>query len=298
MKQAFLIIISLLSLKVSAQKTTVAIQKLRTISSPNNRGYNSRQQTESAAQNGEAKIEDFVTAEFVNTKRFNIVDRASLDALKSEKELQKTEDFIDSKVIAQSKTLGAEYLIGIYIASIDVQGKNSYSKYGNSVTYSCNMSFSVKIIDIATSQIIASETFQSNAGNGVMNFTKTAENAIDKCLKNISSKFDDFINNNFPIKASIANIEETNKSGAASKVLLTIGSTSGVRKGDIFKVMEITELEVDGKKMSRKKEVGSLEVISIEDENFSVCSVKEGGLDIIQKRKDGKKLIVQAETSN
>ena len=104
MKQAFLIIISLLSLKVSAQKTTVAIQKLRTISSPNNRGYNSRQQTESAAQNGEAKIEDFVTAEFVNTKRFNIVDRASLDALKSEKELQKTEDFIDSKVIIPLST--------------------------------------------------------------------------------------------------------------------------------------------------------------------------------------------------
>ena len=56
-------------------------------------------------------IQETVINAFVKTKRFNIVDRSKMDALKKEKELQKSEDFIDGSVIQQGISLGANYLI-------------------------------------------------------------------------------------------------------------------------------------------------------------------------------------------
>lgn len=281
-KTAILICILLTQVVLFGQKTTVAIKTLRTVSGSDYYGR-------SKMTTGEAKIEDFVTNKFVNTKKFDILDRASLNDLKSEKELQKSEDFIDGKVIEQSKTLGADYLVGIYISTLDLtkSGTTSY-------TYGCKMTFSLKVLDIATSQIITTETFSSSAGQGLLSFINTPDDAVEKCLTNISAKVEDFIKANFPIKASIANIEESDANGAASKVLISAGSSNGVSVGDNFKVLEAIEMEVDGKKMIRKKEVGTLQIISIEDENFSVCLVTKGGADIAKKKTEGKKLQVIA----
>ena len=48
---------------------------------------------------------------FLKTNRFSIVDRSKMESLKHERELQKTEDFLDGSVISQSKSIGAKYLI-------------------------------------------------------------------------------------------------------------------------------------------------------------------------------------------
>lgn len=283
MRKTILIICALLTQAILlGQKTTVAIKTLRTVSGTDYYGR-------SKMNRGEAKIEDFVTNKFVSTKKFDILDRASLSDLKSEKELQKSEDFIDGKVIEQSKTLGADYLVGIYISSLDLtqSGTTSY-------TYGCKMTFSIKVLDIASSQIIATETFSSTAGQGLLNFISSTDDAVEKCLTTISPKVDVFIKSNFAVKASIANIEESDASGAASKILISAGSSNGVSVGDNFKVMEAIEMEVDGKKMIRKKEVGTVQVLSIEDENFSVCTVTKGGADIAKKKTEGKKLQVIA----
>lgn len=281
MKKNILIIFAIISqVAVYGQKTTVAIKTLRTISRNNYYGSN-------GMTTGEAKIEDFVTNKFVNTKKFDIVDRASLTDLKSEKELQKSEDFIDGKVIEQSKTLGADYLVGIYISTLDITKDGT-----TSFTYGCKMTFSLKILDIASSQIITTATFTSSAGQGFLSLITTPDDAEEKCLNNISPKVEEFIKINFPLKASIANIEETDGKGDATKVLISAGSSSGVSIGDNFKVVEITDLDVDGKKMIRKKEIGLLQVNNIEDENFSVCTILSGSGDISKKKAEGKKLQV------
>ena len=41
-------------------------------------------------------IEEVVTSAFAKTKRFTIVGRSQMEAIKNERELQKTEDFIDN----------------------------------------------------------------------------------------------------------------------------------------------------------------------------------------------------------
>ena len=49
-------------------------------------------------------------------------------------------------------------------------------------------------------------------------------------------------------------------------------------------------MEVDGKKLARKKTLGTIVVEKIEDENFSICTVKEGGADIAKKVAAGAKV--------
>jgi hypothetical protein len=276
-KLLLLLVLSAAHIFAYGQKTTVAIKTMRGISE---RG---------SINAGQAKIEDFVTDKFVTMKKFDIVDRASMQDLKSEKELQKTEDFIDGKVIEQSKTLGADYLVGIYISTMDItKSTGTTSGYGSKIT------FSLKILDIATSQVIATETFSASSGQ-LLSFMSTPGAAIDKTLGNMSAKLETFINSNFPAKASIADIEKFDEEGKAYNVLISAGSSSGVSVGDNFMVMESVEIDVDGKKMTRKKEIASLQVISVEDENFSVCAVTGGGRNIAKKKAEGKKLQVIAQ---
>ena len=62
--------------------------------------------------------------------------------------------------------------------------------------------------------------------------------------------------------------------------MISGGSAFGLKKGDKLKVVESINMEVNGKTMIRKKEIGLLKITKIEDENFSMCSVKKGGSSI------------------
>ncbi|MBK7432008.1 MAG: hypothetical protein IPI62_14115, partial [Bacteroidetes bacterium] len=66
-------------------------------------------------------IQETVINAFVKTKRFNIVDRSKMDALKKEKDLQKSEDFIDGSVIEQGVSLGANFLISGHVISAQAE---------------------------------------------------------------------------------------------------------------------------------------------------------------------------------
>ncbi len=225
-------------------------------------------------------IQDVVTNAFLKSKRFSLVEREKMSQLKSEKELQKSEDFIDGSVVEQSKTLGAQYVVlgNISEASLTSKTINVYM-VGNVTTITAKVSFSIKIVDVATAQIIASN-----------NFTKSSKgkNGFNDALDELNPEIESFIKENFKIMVSIAEIEEKNKKGEAVKVLIAAGISTGVKKSDEYKVFENTEIIIDGKVLIRKKTIGKIIVNAVEDENFSKCIVKEGGKDIADKMATGK----------
>lgn len=242
-------------------------------------------------------IQETVTNAFVKTKRFNIVDRTKMDALKKEKDLQKSEDFIDGDVIQQGVSLGAGYLISGHVISAQSEEMKADDGKGNiTITYKAKLSISLKVIDVSTGQVIVSETIEPKAGSSLLGAmgigSTTAQDAIAKAIKSIEGKVDDFVNKNFPLTFSIAEIQEKDKKGNATQILIAGGSAFGVKKGDRFKVCEMVEMDVNGKKIQRKKEIGELKVVKVDDENFSTCSVLSGGLDIVTKFDAKSKLIV------
>ena len=244
--------------------------------------------------NNLAAINDAITNALVKTNRFSIVDRSKMQALQQEKNLQKTEDFMDGQVVAQGKSLGAEYLVSGNV--------NSYTNDGNVAKFT----FTLSVIDVASNRVLGSEQIESKGGGYggaiLMGMVATAstgqatpntgdpESAFKKALNDVSKDVDRFVNKNFPLMLSIAELQQKDKKGMPLTLLISGGSSMGVKKGDKFRVVELSEMEVDGKKMTRKKEVGQVQVVNVEDENFSSCKVLAGGAEIGTKSQSGAKL--------
>jgi hypothetical protein len=244
-------------------------------------------------------IQETVTNAFVKTKRFNIVDRTKMDALKKEKDLQKSEDFIDGSVIQQGISLGANFLISGHVISAQAERMETApdSKTGQvTVTYKAKLSIQLKVIDVATGQVITSETIEPKAGStfgGMLGMApSTPEAAISKAIKGIEDKVDEFVNKNFPATFPIVEIQEKDGKGNATKLMIAGGSAFNLKKGDKLKVVEVSIIEVNGKKLERKKELGELKITKVEDENFSTCSVSSGGVEINAKFEAKAKLLV------
>jgi curli biogenesis system outer membrane secretion channel CsgG len=226
-------------------------------------------------------ITEEVSNAFVKTKRFIMVDRTKMDALKNEKNLQKGEDFIDGNTIEQGKSVGAEFLISNTL--------NSYTNNGEV----CKFTLSLKVIQVATGEIVASEKIEAkgggiggsiaNAAFGNVVNTNNDEKALRKALKDVTEDIDKFVRKNFPATFAIAEISEKDSKGGAKTLLISGGSDMGLKKGDKLKIIEISELMVNGKKMTRKKDVAEIKITKVEDGNFCTCSVSSGHADITAK---------------
>ena len=237
--------------------------------------------------NEQTEITNAVTDAFVKTQRFTLVDRAHMNSLMQEKKLQKSEDFIDGRTVAQGRSLGAQYLI----SPVSSAYKNDGSV--------CKFNLQLTVIDVATGQITNSELIEVKggghgkriagavggaivgrlagvgAGTGAMLGAsgKNDEKALAKALNDVGDEIDNFVSTNFPAYFSIVETTEKDKEGNPTKILISGGSTSGLSKGDRLKVVEISEIDVEGKKMTRKKDICSLKIVKVEDENFSSCAI-------------------------
>jgi curli biogenesis system outer membrane secretion channel CsgG len=244
-------------------------------------------------------IQETVINAFVKTKRFNIVDRSKMDALKKEKDLQKSEDFIDGSVIEQGVSLGANFLISGHVISAQAERMETAPDATTgqvTVSYKAKLSIQLKVIDVATGQVVTAETIEPKGGSsfgGMMGVGPSSpEAAITKAIKEIEGKVDDFVNKNFPATFPIVEIQEKDSKGNATKIMIAGGSAFNLQKGQKLKVVEVSILDVNGKQLERKKELGELKITKVEDENFSTCSVISGGIDINAKFEAKAKLLV------
>ena len=243
-------------------------------------------------------IQETVTNAFVKTKRFNIVDRSKMDALKKEKDLQKSEDFIDGSVIQQGISLGANFLVSGHVMSAQAERMETAPDQSGNVTvsYKAKLSITLKVIDVSTGQVVVSETIEPKAGStfgGMFGVGPSSpQAAITKAVNNIEGKIDEFVNKNFPATFPIVEIQEKDSEGNATKIMIAGGSAFNLQKGQKFKVVEVSMIDVYGKKLERKKEIGELKITKVEDENFSTCSVNSGGIEINSKFEAKAKLLV------
>ena len=289
MKKLLLSAILFLGLNVLAsaqqEKTGVGIMSFTYVSS-------------SASFQDVNSIQETVINAFVKTKRFNIVDRSKMDALQKEKDLQKSEDFIDGSVIQQGVSLGANFLISGHVISAQAERMETAPDETTgrvTVTYKARLSITLKVIDVSTGQVIVSETIEPQGGSalgGMMGLApSTPEAAITKAIKDIEGKVDAFVSKNFPATFSIVEIQEKDKKGGASVLMISGGASFNLQKGDRLKVVEISMIEVNGKQMERKKDIGELKITKVEDDNFSTCNVTSGGIDINSKFESKAKIV-------
>jgi len=227
-------------------------------------------------------IQEDVENTFVSTKRFTLVERDKMDQLKAEKNLEKGDAYIDGSVIEQSAALGAQYLV---LGSISKANEGMDRGYAAAMGYSTSphaeISFSLRVVDVATGEVVASNTFSAS---------EKGKTAFDKALNELRPDVEDFIRKNFKLILTLAQVEKKDSGGAATKVLIAGGSSLGLKVNEAFKVYEVSEIEVDGKKIERKLPLGKVTINDVQDENFSECIVNEGGAAIASKAASGSKI--------
>jgi len=222
-------------------------------------------------------IQDAVYDATLKVRGFSLMEKDKLEQIKTGVGQANP----DAGVLAQAKTMGAQYIVTGNILKANVETKPSDLPLGITNTTTADLLFDVAIVDVSTGDEVASTRFTAAA---------KGKHAFDDAMKELTPGIDKFIRDNLKNAVSIAQIEEKNSNGDAIRVLLVAGSLAGLKEHDEFRVYEVTDLVVDGRKMHRKRTLGKIAVAKVEDENFSVCLVREGGGDIAKKVEGGAKV--------
>lgn len=263
---------------VYSQKRSVAITSFETTSSNISTKY-------------VKAIEDKVKEAFYATNRFDIVDRTNLRKLKAEKELQKSEDFIDGKTVQQSSLDGAEQIVTGSISQVDIVKKTTEKSY----YYDCKISFSLQVIDITTGQVLASElirpkqSFLGGIGSSISGGSNTPEKSFFNSLKGTQKAINKFVGKHFPVTTLIIEITEAS-SNKAKSILINTGNLNGAKKNQEFVVIELINKKVGGKTIIRKKELGKIKITKVEGDEISEAKVTKGGDAILSKFNSGAKI--------
>lgn len=222
-------------------------------------------------------IQNVVYDAALKVRGFSLMERDKLEQIKA----GIGEANPDAGALSQAKSMGALYVITGNVLKANVEAKPGNLPLNISTVNVADVLFDLNVVDVASGDVVASSRFTA-AGKG--------RTAFEDALKEVTPAIDRFVLENLKTAVSIAQIEEKNSNGDAIRVLLVAGSLAGLKEGDEFRVYEVTELTVDGKKMHRKKTLGKVAVAKVEDENFSVCLVKEGGSEIAKKVEGGAKI--------
>jgi TolB-like protein len=231
-------------------------------------------------------ISESVVTSFVKTKRFGIVDRSKLDEVSAEKQLQKSADFVDGTVADQGKSMGAQFLISGHVnsATKSEQYKTRTKLDGTTENYlaiDAQVSFTCKVIDVATGQVVNSESFKNQPG--LLSLASNKEEAFNNVLKSLAKSIDKWVSKNFPLIFDMVEVQTKDKKGNPSEILIGAGSDSGVSKGDKITIIEVSTVKVGDEMKTRNKEIGFAKVSKIEDGSFSICVVTDGA-DILNER--------------
>ena len=226
-------------------------------------------------------VTEKVVEMLTNTKRFRVVDRTSIDKIRDELELQKSEAFLDSKnLVEQDVAVAAEKMITGNIVKIPVYRV----KNGDGTTrgYKASVAFQMKVVDVATGLSSEATSFQGKASQENL----SPESAVTQAMMSLQDEIYEYFRVNFPVTAKINRIL-SEKNGVAKDVLVSAGLMQGVRVGDKFTVESIEM--IDGKPYPSI--IGELTVKKLAGDSFSECLVdKKTGLGIAEKFKAGNKI--------
>lgn len=242
MKKALILILCCFNMPILQAQDEVKSIAIQTFSfSPTGPDYFDKKNTEYLST---------VSRQFVRDGRFSVVERHNLEIIEQERELQKSEAFIDGKVVQQGAGIGADYLV------------SGHSDFLRKV-------LTLSLYDVATGLIIGTEDLDLT---------------LDYKLNSLVDQ--KFIHRYFPIP-SIVIVKVLEGNNKATSVLIAAGSKSGLVSKEKLEVVEQVSEMVNGEQYEREVTIGIIRIDQIENENFTICKVDKGGKLIAEKLANG-----------
>lgn len=218
--------------------------------------------------------------------RVNLIDVESEATLALEASRRNSEMALEDKTARAGvmKTLGANYAIYGSVSKMDADYKTSDS----GSYYVGNIAYSLTVINLENGTVLGTKSFTYTGLTG--NTGSSRNEAIVSTLNRVKQSMDNFVNEYFKLSGTIVEMKEANKKGDQAKsVYISLGSDSGMAKGQLLEVFEV--------KMIAGKEaeinVGNLKVDEVVACDLSDCSVTKGGKEIMTAFKAGSELRIK-----
>lgn len=261
-------------------------------------------------------VQEMITKEFIKSSRFTILDRSKFQRVMDELKIQKSEEFLNSRIVEQGKQSGAQYLVTGTLTEFDSKQETTRSyDYSSKQTitrtaWKANISFSFQVIDVESGKAIYAENIRGNNG---ASHEFSQNDAMDNAQCKVNRQVKSAVMKQFPEEIVIVKVEKTTKKGLPDEVLISAGTNffdENYKKGNecdngiekIFKfgkkesiklkVVEIEILNVNGKESKREKIIGKLKLKEVQGE-FSVCEVDDGAEEIQAKLNANQKLLLK-----
>jgi len=189
---------------------------------------------------------------------FVIIDKRNQKVINEELERQKNETFMDGYTINQGKQEGMDYIMmPKYLAATNSVSVIVYEVEGGTV-------------------FCKAETDIKGKGARAINYYSSIliQSLNDKC---------------FGIQIPLVRILKS-KGDKAREVLVAVGKNQNVRKGYKMEIFETVEETLGDKTLKRNEKVGMAEILLVEDDNFSVVEIMEGGEEVSKRMNAGKQL--------
>ncbi len=241
----------------------------------------------------------------VQTRRFKMLEMEKWTQLQDEIQRQKGKAFLETDIIAQGKSLGAQVLVFGSVTSAEL--------YKEDDQYVAQVTYNMRFVDVATGTHIAAETFSGDSRSvttkvasrikslnplidkvaGTNNNTKGAviaksmvQNlpatesksveqktmvAIDKTAEPVRA----WIRNTFGLHLAFLKVLNE-ENGSVKNILIEGGEDLDLRRGRKLKSIVVTEMETGNGIVRDEEVVAQLEVVEVRPQT-SKCKVLEGG---------------------
>ena len=259
---------------------------------------------ESISKSDAKVVQETVMNGFVNSKRFTIVDRDKLEALEKEKNLQRTESFMDSQDgFTDGLSKGANYLIDGTI--MDVRHSEVNNKWTS------NIAVQLRMLDVSTGEILSTAMVTSDfvpesdlVKKAIKShFSKNEVKALEAREEMLQTSKDyqkDAFNvalirltdnvNRFTSSISPLHVEIISWDTKKNELVLGAGSAMGVQSGQTADIVKFSEITIGDQEVKRSEVIGSAWIIRVDDQNFSVATIIDNLKGILKVSKTGEKI--------
>ncbi len=219
------------------------------------------------------QVRNSVIANITNTQRVEVIDVASVPSLQVEAERRQQEAAMGDETARRGvmQQAGATHIIQGFVSQISIS-KNRTEGTDAHDYYTATVDYTIKLIDAASGKLVKSADISLGKGFD-LSTGNTPDEALRAVLKANKKKIEDFVDENFKLKAIILPDEFTVDGDELETCMITLGSDHGIDKGQQIEVF--TTKLIAGRET--KKAIGTLKVTEVMAGDLSMCKVTKGG---------------------
>ena len=254
-KTVIVFIAALLSLSMSAQKSTLLVGEVDYLS-----GIDSK---------WAEKLRSEMISGLMASPRLTVIDGSTISDM----------SYDTAKAVEIAREKNADCLLTAQITAFTgkKETKDGKTKYETTLEYSWT------IINVADGSTRGSEkeTHYGSSSNGY-------DEAYVNAFTLVSDDMKKLVNDQFRVSGEIKSIAETHPKKGAKTLYIGVGSNDGVAAGNAFEVFK--EVEIAGETISEK--IGEVKAKEIKSGSLTLCNVTKGGVEIQSALDSGLKLTV------